>query len=328
MINLNLCAAAWRRVPRLSAGCRAMLLAATSSTAMFAAIAGPARVCTPPVVIAATTGAFVLGDGTPQSCTAALLQAAVTAYPIVTFNCGAAPVTIPVTTTINVPITRNTVIDGGGKVTLDGGGRVRILDLYRANFRTSNLGLTLQHITLANGHAIGTRYVAPSATNPSCSYGWADGGGGAIYLRDSVLHVIDVSLPRQHVRVARPRRCRRGHLCGRVARRGGGRLHFRRQFRLERWRNRPAAERRALRERPVLEQQGHRHRRQLRRRQRRQLPWRSGPEPGRLRRQWRRRGHRWRLRYRPDGLRVDLPRQHRQRVRRRAVPNGQMARLV
>ena len=38
---------------------------------------------------------------------------------VITFNCGSAAVTIPITATMNLPINKNTVIDGGNKVTLD-----------------------------------------------------------------------------------------------------------------------------------------------------------------------------------------------------------------
>jgi hypothetical protein len=191
---LDLCstggaAAAWRR--RLHAG--TALLAAASWAASTAAVGAPPQVCTPPIAAASVGGAFVLGNGTAQSCTGAGLQAAITAYPVVTFNCGAAPATIAIASTIVVPTNRNTVVDGGGKVTLDGGARVRIFLLKRDDFRTNPLGLTLQHITLANGKSSGSRYVAPSASNASCAHGWADGGGGAIYVRDAMLHAIDVT---------------------------------------------------------------------------------------------------------------------------------------
>src|SRR3954451_923431 len=57
-----------------------------------------------------TSGAAVVGDGTAGSCTALALQTAIGAGGAVTFNCGAAPVTITVTTPIMV--TKETVIDG------------------------------------------------------------------------------------------------------------------------------------------------------------------------------------------------------------------------
>jgi hypothetical protein len=65
------------------------------------------------------------------SCTEAALRAAIASRDVVTFNCGADPVTIAVSSPIAVPTDRNTVIDGGGKVTLDGGGVTRILSLMR-----------------------------------------------------------------------------------------------------------------------------------------------------------------------------------------------------
>ncbi len=167
------------------------LLAAASFTASL--WAAPAQVCTPPIAAAATAGAFVLGDGTAASCTGAALQAAVTAHPVITFNCGSAAATISVPTTIVVPTDRNTVIDGGGMVTLDAGQHGRIFLLNRINFRTNSYGLTLQHITLANAKSPASAYVSPSSSNASCAYGYPNGGGGAIYVRDAVLHAIDVT---------------------------------------------------------------------------------------------------------------------------------------
>ena len=180
-------AAAWRRPLRASL----TLLAAASCAARLAA--APAQVCTPPITAGATTGAFVVGNGTAQSCTAAALQAAVNAHGIVTFNCGAEPVTIAVPTAIVVPTTRNTLIDGGGKVTLDAGQHGRVFLVKGTDFRTNRLGLTVQHIALVNGKSSGSAYVAPSKTNGSCAYGWSNGGGGAIYVNNATLHAIDVT---------------------------------------------------------------------------------------------------------------------------------------
>jgi len=182
-----------RTPSRIASTLRASLLGAAAAAAGAGAIAMPARVCVAPVTSASTTGAFVVGNGTPASCTAAALQAAINSASVITFNCGAAATTIAVGTTLQVPATRSTVIDGGGLVTLDGGGRTRLIEVYSPNYRATRTGLTLQHITLANGKATGTKYVAPTAGNASCSFGWADGAGGAIYVRDAVLHTIDVT---------------------------------------------------------------------------------------------------------------------------------------
>jgi len=131
----------------------------------------------------------VVGTGTAASCTFSALQAAATAGGVITFNCGDGAVTLPVTATLNLPITRNTVIDGGNKITLDGGGAVRILSFNSANWMATDFGVTLQHIRLANGKATPTEAI-PTAPAP-CSQGWNDGEGGALYMRDGFLTVID-----------------------------------------------------------------------------------------------------------------------------------------
>jgi len=131
----------------------------------------------------------VVGMGNAASCTFALLEAAVTKGGIVTFDCGSAPVTIAVTATLNVPIGTNTVIDGGNKVTLDGGKAVQILSFNSPNFQANENGLTLQHISLVNGKMTPTQAI-PKAP-PPCSQGWDDGEGGALFMRDGNLTVID-----------------------------------------------------------------------------------------------------------------------------------------
>ena len=131
----------------------------------------------------------VVGSGSAASCTFAALDAAVRAGGVITFDCGADPVTIAVTATLNVPIDKNTVIDGGGKITLDGGGAVQILRFDSANFQANENRLTLQHIALANGKTTPTALI-PTAPAP-CSQGYDDGEGGALYMRDGNLTVID-----------------------------------------------------------------------------------------------------------------------------------------
>jgi hypothetical protein len=131
----------------------------------------------------------VVGTGTPASCTFSQLQAAVAQGGVITFNCGSSAVTIPISATLNLPTNKNTVIDGGNKITLDGGKAVQILSFNSANFRANDNGLTLQHITLVNGKTTPTQAI-PSAPAP-CSQGWDDGQGGALYMRDGNLTVID-----------------------------------------------------------------------------------------------------------------------------------------
>ncbi|HMC95550.1 MAG TPA: hypothetical protein VKO16_12345, partial [Polyangia bacterium] len=131
----------------------------------------------------------VVGTGTPASCTFSLLNAAVTQGGVITFNCGSGAVTIPITATMNLPTTKNTVIDGGNKVTLDGGHAAQILNFNSADFQANNNGLTLQHIAIVNGKSTPTE-VIPTAPAP-CSQGYDDGEGGALFMRDGNLTVID-----------------------------------------------------------------------------------------------------------------------------------------
>jgi hypothetical protein len=150
----------------------------------------PAAVCTAPIQAAdVSQPATVVGTGTAASCTEALLSAALTKGGVVTFDCGAAPATITVTATIELPTTLDTVIDGGNLVTIDGGGSVRILDWDSQNYRANMHKLTLQNVTFAHGHAVGTMPIA--AAPLPCSSGYYDGAGGALQMRDGVLNVIN-----------------------------------------------------------------------------------------------------------------------------------------
>ena len=140
----------------------------------------------------------VVGTGTPSSCTFQALSAAVKGGGIVTFDCGPNPVTISVTSTLKPPISTGAtavhiVIDGGNKITLDGGGSVQIISWVHSTWRTSQDTLTLQHIQLNNGKATGTKTIPACTTQPNaqCSTGYTDGQGGAVYMADGSLRVID-----------------------------------------------------------------------------------------------------------------------------------------
>jgi len=149
----------------------------------------------------------VVGTGTPASCTFAALAAAVTQGGIITFNCGPGVVTIPVTASLTPPTSNayanqppiNTVIDGGNRITLDGGNAVRLISwIHSGSWRVNKDTLTLQHISLINGRAIPTDAIPACApdggiSNMACSQGWDDGQGGALYMQDGLLRVIDVT---------------------------------------------------------------------------------------------------------------------------------------
>jgi hypothetical protein len=131
----------------------------------------------------------VIGTGTADSCQFSQLATAVAAGGVITFNCGPNAVTIAVTATMHLPITKNTVIDGGHKITLDGGGAVQILRFDSPNFQNNETRVTLQHLTLKGGAVAGSMPI-PTAPAP-CSQGFNEGEGGAIYMRDGNLSIID-----------------------------------------------------------------------------------------------------------------------------------------
>jgi hypothetical protein len=132
----------------------------------------------------------VIGTGTAASCTFSALTAAVGKGGVITFNCGSDPATLAITATMNLPTTKDTVIDGGNKITLDGGHAVQILNFNSANFQATETRLTLQHISLVNGKTTPTDMI-PAAPQAACSQGYDDGQGGALFMRDGNLTVID-----------------------------------------------------------------------------------------------------------------------------------------
>jgi hypothetical protein len=137
----------------------------------------PAPCATPISVINTAGNTNVVGDGTPASCTDSAFEEAVAAGGVVTFHCGPSPYRLVLSSTKS--ITKDTVIDGGNLVTLDGGGQVRQLLLNNGNFVATTPTLTLQNITLANGH--GTDNAGTGAPT----------GGGAIYRYGGTLNVIN-----------------------------------------------------------------------------------------------------------------------------------------
>jgi fibronectin type 3 domain-containing protein len=134
--------------------------------------------CATPISAVSTAGnTNVVGDGTPASCTESAFEAAIAAGGVVTFNCGPSAYRLILSSTKS--ITQDTVIDGGNLVTLDGGGQVRQLLLNNNNFDAITPTLTLQNVTLANGH--GTDNAGTGAPT----------GGGAIYRYGGTLNVIN-----------------------------------------------------------------------------------------------------------------------------------------
>ena len=90
--------------------------------------------------------AGVVGSGTPESCTDAALNAALTGGGVVTFNCGPNPHTI--TLSAQKSIVADTVIDGGGSVSLSAHGSRHFLVNAGAT-------LTVNSLTLRDGSVAG-----------------------------------------------------------------------------------------------------------------------------------------------------------------------------
>ena len=138
----------------------------------------PAATCTVPAQAVDTSKpTTVVGTGSPASCTDAAFRAAVATGGIVTFNCGASAATI--TLASEVPVAKDTTIDGGGLVTLSGGGTSRILHLTSA-FNVATPLLTVQNLTFSRG------YTSDVANTKSTKQ-----GGGAIFQDGGSLTVIN-----------------------------------------------------------------------------------------------------------------------------------------
>ncbi len=130
----------------------------------------------------------VIGTGTPQSCTSDAVVAAVARGGIITFNCGAAPVTILMNKTAKIVNNTGpeTVLDGGGKVTLSGRDERRILYMNTCDpdqvWTTGHCQnqdhprLTVQNLSFAHGNS-----------KTEMEYD----GGGAIWVRGGRFKVIN-----------------------------------------------------------------------------------------------------------------------------------------
>lgn len=151
---------------------------------------------------------YVVGTGTPESCTCDAFVNAVAKGGKITFNCGPNPVKIVMDRPAKVynNAIKDVVIDGGGLITLSGNGRTRILymnacdrDLVWTTDHCQNQDhprLTLQNITFADGNSTaeheydgggavwvrGGRFKAVNCRffNNVCAETGPDVGGGAL----------------------------------------------------------------------------------------------------------------------------------------------------
>lgn len=96
----------------------------------------------------------------------AQLRAAAATGGIVTFSCGTATISVA----SEIPVAKDTTIDGGGKITLSGGGKSRVLHITSA-WNVSTPLLTVQNLAFQDGYTTA--------------------GGGAIFEDGGSLTVID-----------------------------------------------------------------------------------------------------------------------------------------
>jgi hypothetical protein len=138
----------------------------------------------------------VVGDGTAPSCTGAKVVSAVAGGGVVTFNCGADPLTIvvPEIKIINdggASKDGSVTIDGGGKITLSGGGQNRIL---HQNTCDPTLHYTSTHCDLQTTPHLVVQNIGFTAGN---GVGNQDSGGlkggGALYVQGGTLKIVNVS---------------------------------------------------------------------------------------------------------------------------------------
>ena len=136
----------------------------------------PSAVCTVPAMPVDTSHpTAVVGTGTPASCTEAAFRAAVAGGGIVTFDCGGSA-TIVVTS--EVPVAKDTTLDGQDQITLSGGGKTRILHITSA-WNVPTPLLTVQNLTFTGGFTSDV----PNTTSTRQ-------GGGAIFEDGGSLTVI------------------------------------------------------------------------------------------------------------------------------------------
>jgi hypothetical protein len=117
--------------------------------AMGAGDASPARAaaCTAPSALVDTSNPDVfVGTGTPASRNETAFANALAVGRVITSDCGAAPVSIPIASSKGV--THDTVLDGRGVVTLDGGGTTRILSVP-SSFELGTPTLTVQRLAFS-----------------------------------------------------------------------------------------------------------------------------------------------------------------------------------
>jgi hypothetical protein len=158
----------------------------------------PPELCTSPLMLAdISKPTTVIGTGTPTSCTEAALRTAVSQGGVITFNCGASTFKLAITQTLIAPSNKDTTVDGEDKIVLDGGGTTQILKATSSNFRANDHVLRVSRLVMTGGHDVGTGFKERDGTK-ECAWGYKQGGGGAINVRDVILQIYGVTFRDNH----------------------------------------------------------------------------------------------------------------------------------
>ena len=130
----------------------------------------------------------VIGDGTPESCTSQAVVDTIALGGIITFDCGADPVTIELEETAMIynDTGPEIVIDGGSKVALSGGNQRRILYM---NTCDENLVWTTPHCQDQDHPRLTVQNLTFVGGNSSSETEYD--GGGAIWVRGGRFKVIN-----------------------------------------------------------------------------------------------------------------------------------------
>ena len=90
-------------------------------------------------------------------------------------------------------VLQDTIIDGGGLVTLGRRWKWDVISTSTAPyFMYTDTLVVLQRLTLMRGSAPLGEFVPQNPASPECAYGYGvESGGGAIYMHDGRLHVLD-----------------------------------------------------------------------------------------------------------------------------------------
>lgn len=142
----------------------------------------------------------VVGNGTPQSCTEAALNAALAVGGVIHFNCGPGMHTITLTTTKEFGAGGpSATLVGEGRITLSGGGTVRLFRLYPSG------ELTLRGVVISNGFdtvdggAILNQGVLNILNSTFVNNGVGTRSGGAIFITEGgIANVLASSFVNNH----------------------------------------------------------------------------------------------------------------------------------